>query len=168
MRFLLCLVIWIVIVGGLWGYTWLRDARLPEGPSPVQAVEHVDGEYLLEITPTFSVEKDPFALDSGPQSDALLTLNLNGRGLDLPEGEVLRGKRIRISKLRGLQAGSNEIYVKASPPMAESMMDHGLRVRLLDREFVIVDNTVWGDRGALVSGTIRFRLTSHEDDDHDH
>jgi hypothetical protein len=44
---LLCLVICIVVVGGLWGYTWLRDARLPEGSSPLQAVEHVDGENLL-------------------------------------------------------------------------------------------------------------------------
>ncbi|MBI9090782.1 MAG: hypothetical protein JEZ12_16315 [Desulfobacterium sp.] len=168
MRFLFCLVIWIVVVGGLRVYTWHRDAGLPAGPSPVQAVEQVEGAFLLELTPTFSLEKDPFALDTGTQSDALLTLNLNGRTLEVPEGELLRGKKIRIRDLPWLQAGSNEIYVKASPPLAESMMDHGLRVRLLDRGFVIADNTVWGDRGALVSGTIRFRLTLSEDDGHDH
>ena len=167
MRFLLTLTVWIVIVGGMWLYTWQRDAGLPKGPSQARAVETVQGEYILEVTPTFSVEKDPFALDTG-EDEALMTLALNGREIGLPDGEISRGRQVRIAGLDGFRAGTNEIFVKASPPPSESGMDHALRVRLTDRGFVIVDRTVWGGSGSLVSGTVSFELKHREEGHDDH
>ncbi|HCY87358.1 MAG TPA: hypothetical protein DHV36_19650 [Desulfobacteraceae bacterium] len=165
MRFLLSLLIWIIMVGGMWMYTWQRDRGLPEGPSQPRTVETVAGEFVLEVTPTFSMEKDPFALDTGAD-DAAVTLALNGDAVPFSQERFARGQQLRIDGLTGLHAGMNEIFVKASPPASESHMDHALRVRVTDRGFVIVDRTVWGGRGALVSGTVSFELTDHKEDDH--
>jgi len=168
MRFFLSLIIWIVFVGGLFVYTWQRDAGLPHGPSIVEAAKHIKGSYLLEITPTFSVEKDPFALQSDTDSPVSLDLQLNGQRLDVPVMEMSRGEVLRVRELPELQVGFNEFYVSASPPIAESMIDHGMRVRLLDGSSVILDDTIWASRGALVSGTISFTLAAGKDDPHDH
>ncbi|MEH0022232.1 MAG: hypothetical protein V6Z89_21440 [Desulfobacter sp.] len=168
MRFLLSLCIWIVFVGGLWLYTWQRDAGFPEGPSQAQAVEQIKGEFLLEITPTFSVEKDPFALQAGTGDSAPFALYLNGKAIAVPAGDIRRGQVVRISDLPDMQQGTNEFYINASPPLAENTMDNGVRLRLTDRGAAIVDHTIWGNRGAVVSGTVSFTLAHSGDDDHAH
>jgi len=167
MRFFLSLIIWLVIVGGLFLYTWQRDAGLPHGPSIVEAAKHVEGDHLLEITPTFSVVKDPFALQSDTDKAALLELKLNGKNLDAPAGDMRRGEVIRVLELPGLQVGFNEFYISASPPIAENMLDHGIRLRLLDGSSVLLDDTIWASSGAVVSGTISFTLAAETDDEHD-
>jgi hypothetical protein len=168
MRFFLSLFIWLVIVGGLFLYTWQRDAGLPQGPSIVEAAKHVKGDHLLEITPTFSVVKDPFALQSDTDETALLELRLNGKNLEAPAMDMRRGEVIRIRGLTELQVGFNEFYISASPPITENMLDHGIRVRLLDGSSVLLDDTIWASSGALVSGTINFTLAAETDDDHEH
>ena len=60
MRFLMVVAIWIVIVGGLWNYISHRDAKreLIVAATPIDLT--IEGQYALEITPTFSTEDDPF------------------------------------------------------------------------------------------------------------
>ena len=152
----------------MWLYTWQRDAGLPSGPAAFQAVEQLEGDYSVEITPTFSIENDPFALQTDAQSSSPLELRINGISVAVPNGELHRGERVEIRDLPNMQAGFNEVYVKASPPIDENIMDHGLRVRLIDKNYVILDDTIWGSGGALVSGTISFTLAPTEDDNHDH
>jgi len=168
MRFILSILIWVVFVGGLWLYTWHRNAALPKSPSTVQAVERVKGDFSLEVTPTFSIEKDPFALQSDTKTSSSLELRLNGRILEVAAEDLTRGKVIKIHDLSDLQVGFNEIYIKASPPLAETQLAHGLRVNLLDQGLTIVDQTVWGSGGGLVSGSISFTFTPSKDEDHDH
>ncbi len=169
MRFLLTILIWIFFVGGLWGYTTQRDASLPKGPAQVTAPKVLTGSYVLEITPSFSIEKDPFALalDDDASQTPGLEIRLNGRALGVDAGQIKRGKVIRITKNLKLSQGFNEFYVKASPPMAETDLDHGLRVRLLDRGVPVVDQTVWGSSGAVVAGTVSFSLAAQKEDVHD-
>lgn len=164
MRFFLSLFIWIVIVGGMFAYTWQRDAGLPQGPTIVEAAKQIQGGHLLEITPTFSVEKDPFALESDTENTSLIELRLNGSTLDLPAVEMRRGQVIQVHELTKLQVGFNEFYISAGPPLAESMLNHGMRVRLLDGSIVLFDDTIWASPGARVSGAINFTLA--EDDHH--
>ena len=168
MRFLLIILIWIFFVGGLWGYTIQRDASLPKGPAQVAAPKILTGSYVLEITPSFTIEKDPFALaldDASPPPG--LEVRLNGRALGVDSGQIKRGKMIRITKNLNLSQGFNEFYVKASPPMAETDLDHGLRIRLLDRGGPVFDRTVWGSTGAVVAGSVSFTLAGHKEDVHD-
>jgi len=168
MRFFLSLFIWLAIVGGLFAYTWQRDAGLPKGPSIVEAAKQVKGSHFLEITPTFSAEKDPFALQSDTDNIRLLELKLNGKALDIKAVEMKRGQVMLIRELPKLLVGFNEFYISASPPIAESMLSHGIRVRLLDGSSVLFDNTIWASPGARVSGAINFTLIVNKDDHYDH
>ena len=169
MRFLLIIFVWIFFVGGLWAYTANRDAALPTGPAQVADREVVTGAYVLEITPGFSIDKDPFALalNDAPQTPGL-EVRLNGQALTVDAGEIFRGKIIRITEGLAPTIGFNEFYVQASPPMSESHLDHSLRVRLLDRGAPVVDHTIWGSRGAVVAGTVDFTLATPKEDNHDH
>jgi hypothetical protein len=169
MRFWLSVLIWIFFVGGLWAYTLHRDASLPQGPSQVAAPERLAGNYVLEITPTFSVEKDPFALDLDDGADTSgLELRLNGEALDLAPEDLGRGQAVTIQDGMNLVPGFNEVYVTASPPMAESHLTHGLRVRLLENGTVLKDQTLWGGQGAVVAGTIALILNAKKEVGHDH
>ena len=168
MRFLLCLMIWIVFVGGLFAYTSHRDANLPEGPPPQKIEAHVEGDYLLELTPTFSIEQDPFALQSDSENTPSIDLRLNGQIITFPDMEMNRGKVIQIKDLPDMIAGFNEFYIKASPPISETDRHHGMRLRLLEGEYVIADETIWAGDGAIVSGTVNFKLAIEKDHHHDH
>ena len=169
MRFLLTVLIWIIFAGGLWAYTAQRDAALPQGPSQVAAPKILTGSYVLEITPSFTIEKDPFALalDDDASQTPGLEVRLNGRALEVDAEQIKRGKVIRITDNLKLSQGFNEFYVKASPPMAETDLNHGLRVRLLDRGMPVVDRTVWGGSGTVVAGTVSFSIAAHKEDAHD-
>lgn len=169
MRFLLCLVVWIFLVGGLWAYTVNRDASLPEGPARVADREVLTGEYTLEITLSFSLEKDPFALDldDAPQTQGL-KVSLNGQAVAIAPGEIFRGKVITVTKGISPTVGYNEFYVQATPPMSEIHLDHCVRVRLIKSGVPVADQTIWGSRGAVVAGTMGFIPATSKEDDHDH
>lgn len=168
MRFLLSLLIWILFVGGLWSYTWYRDAKAPEGPPVAKAVARVEGNYRIEITPTFAIAEDPFALQSDTGATPSVELRLNGISLKHPDVEMSRGKVIQIRDLPELIAGFNEIYISASPPISENDLFHGLRVRLIDDDKEIVDKTLWAGHGAIVSGAVNFEVAAEKDHDHEY
>jgi hypothetical protein len=168
MRFVLCLLIWILVVGGLWGYTRHRDAGLPENPPVTEAIAHAEGNYLLEITPTFSVEEDPFALQSDSGRPPSIELRLNGHILEHPDVAMNRGNVMQIRDLPELLAGFNEIYISVSPPLSETHLYHGVRVRLADGEKEIVDRTLWAGSGANVSGAVSFEIATGKDAHDEH
>ena len=168
MRFFLVFIIWVVIVGGLWGYIANRDARRLEAAPVAIADLSIEGEFAIELTPTFSTEEDPFALTTTKTNAPPLELKLNGTQLSLPTQEILRGETIRLETISGMLAGHNEIYVNASPPFSESTLEHGIRIRVLENEVSIADETIWAGQGALVSGTISFSHRKEKEKSHDH
>ncbi len=169
MRFLLCIFLWIFFVGGLWAYTLYRDASQPEGPAQVAALQVLSGDYVLEVTPSFSIEKDPFALAIDDDADSSgLDVRLNGVPLAVDADNISRGKVVKITKGLVLTAGFNEFYVKASPPTSEAHLDHGIRVRLLENGVPLTDQTVWGSQGSVVAGSVSFNLAANTEDEHDH
>ncbi len=168
MRFLIVVAIWIIIVGGLWNYISLRDAKRESIVAATPINLTVDGQYALEITPTFSTEDDPFALKTSDNTASSFEVKLNGNTLDMNVLEFQRGKRIRTEKVGGVLKGHNEIYVNASPPLSENTLEHGIRVKFYLDNTLIMDRTVWADQGALVSGTISFNHLETEEASHDH
>jgi len=168
MRFLLVVVIWIVIVGGLWNYISHRDAKreLIVSATPIDLT--VEGQFALEITPTFSTEDDPFALTTSENISSSFEVKLNGNALDMSALEFQRGETIRNGKVTGVLTGHNEIYVNASPPLSENTLEHGLRVKFYQDDTLLLDRTVWADQGTLVSGTISFNHSQNEEVSHDH
>lgn len=168
MRFLLVVTVWVVIVGGLWSYVTQRDHRRGQVVAAVPADLSVEGRFAIEITPTFSVEEDPFALTTSDTSAPPLALKLNSSEIAIGAAEILRGQTIRLEKVEGVLAGHNEIFVTGSPPLTENTLEHGIRVKLFDEGGLLVDQTVWAEQGALVSGTITFSRLQSEEGRHDH
>lgn len=168
MRFLLVVTIWVVIVGGLWGYISDRDAKRQQIIAATPVDLSVEGQFAIEVTSTFSTEEDPFALTTSDNSAPPLTVKLNGMAIDIHTQEVLRGKTIRYEDVDGILSGHNEIYVTASPPLSENTLEQGVRIKLYEDNALVVDQTVWADQGALVSGTISFSYSKKEEGSHDH
>ena len=168
MRFFLVIIIWVVIVGGLWGYISNRDTRRLQTAPAAIVDRSIEGQFAIEVTPTFSTEKDPFALTTTETTVPQLEIKLNGTMLSLPTQEILRGETIRLEKISGMLAGQNEIYVSASPPFSEATLEHGVRIRVFEDEVSIADETIWAGQGALVSGTISFTHLKEKGDGHDH
>lgn len=169
MKFLFSVMIWILFVGGLWAYTSQRDADLPKTPVRVDAPEVLTGNYVLEITPGFSSEHNPFALtlDDNSSQSPHLGVRLNGRELIVGMSPFQRGKVIQITSDLIFSRTINEIYVTASPSMAETDLAHSLRVRLLNNGAPVVDQTFWSSGGAVVAGSVTFRLAEHRKADHE-
>jgi hypothetical protein len=167
MRFILTVVIWLVILGGLWSYTRQRAAAEAVVRYRNPGVVEVEAAYSLLLTPTFSLEPDPFALKTGDGPVAAVELRLNGVELPLEEKDIRRGQSWTLHPVPGLVQGQNEIFVRASPPLAESALEHGIRIRLLKSGVAAVDSTVWSQQGALVSGSVHFELEPIQRD-HDH
>lgn len=168
MRFFLVITIWVVIVGGLSGYISHRDGKRARAVAPPPVDRALEKQLSLELTPTFSTEQDPFALTTTEAPAAPLQVKLNGNEVVLNTGELLRGQTLRIDDVAGVLSGQNEVYISASPPLSEADFEHGVRLKVIDAGAVIVDETIWAARGALVSGSISFNLTATAEDGHDH
>ena len=166
MRFLISIAVWVGFVGGLFLYTGWRDARVVSG-TEVKTAAAAHRQYAIEITPTFSLEEDPFALRTDSGTEAPLELRLNGRLLPVPVENLRRGRPLKIEGVEGVVVGGNEIHIKASPPTGEGELDNCVRLRLFEEGVAVADATVWGSQGALVSGTVPFTI-SKEEADHGH
>jgi len=167
MRFLLCLIIWVVFVGGLYAYTEQRDHGYVAESAVAEVEEKSPGLLSIELTPTFSVEDDPFALQT-QQQNAPFDLRLNGVPVDIANLPITRGQTLLIRDLEVALSDYNELFIKASPPVAESHLNHGIRLRLLNRDQVLADQTIWSSGGGLVSGTVPFKPPVTPETGHDH
>jgi len=168
MRFLLTLIIWLATVGGLWCYERLRAEPGHTGPpQPVVAAVDAAEDYSLLVTTTFSLEPDPFALQTDDAPAAPLELRLNGVAVPVESERLQRGRPWTLEKVEGLVRGHNEIYLQASPPLEESELAQGVRIKLVRGGDVVVDRTLWSEQGALVAGSVHFQLES-SDTTHEH
>ena len=110
MRFLLCFVIWIVFVGGLYAYTEKRDSVVVPARAADPAQAEVQERLSIELTPTFSVEDDPFALKTEVQTGPF-ELRLNGMAVDIADLPISRGQTLFIRDLGFELADHNEVFV---------------------------------------------------------
>lgn len=168
MRIVLAALVWIVLVGGLWTYVQHRDASystLVNRSAP--ELQKTETTYQLTVTPTFSLEKDPFALNLDERSGAQsLTIAINGQRLSLPD-TLEQGQPYRIDQVEQVVYGYNELFLQASPPLDAANRDHAVRITLADDNQLILDRTLWSHKGSLVTGSIMFTI-AHEESSHDH
>lgn len=156
MRFFLVAAIWLVLVGGLALYTYQRD-RMQHAVVAAEPVREAQGESLtLELTPSFTTSADPYALE-GRDAKATVLVRAADRELFASDNPIPAGVTRTVHPVQGLVLGLNEIYVRAVPPQGEAK-DHALRVKLLRGGEVLLDRTLWGEKGAVVAGSIPFEL----------
>ncbi len=135
--------------------------------APATAVHEVEGLFAIELTTTFDSEDDPFAIETEKAPSAVV--RLNGRTIELPAAGLHRGAVVRIQDIQGVLNGYNELYVQASPPIAESGREHGLRVKFYAEKRLLVDHTAWSSHGAVISDSFGFEYRGElQEESHDH
>lgn len=174
MRIILAIFIWIIFAGGLALY---MDNRNP-APSPVEKTEAGSepvsaslnqGHYVLEITPAFAAEPDPFALqtDPGLLPPALLVRIGNREILRVTE-PMDAGIPLVTDPLTGLSPGKNEIWFETSPRLEAYSKTHALRIRVLENSQAIADQTFWSEPGENISGVLQFGIAKHPEKESAH
>ncbi|MEW6347964.1 MAG: hypothetical protein AB1646_02800 [Thermodesulfobacteriota bacterium] len=143
--------IWIAFVGGMAVYTKARQETAP----PVTHERELAREaYSLEVTTTFAVEPDPFALKDADHADAAgLVIRLNGKEIVRKTGELQPGRPFRVAPVNGLIQGNNEFYLQAFPPLDATDRVQGVRVRVFRDAEVVLDRALWSEPGTSIAST---------------
>ena len=168
MRFLLTVLVWLIMVGGLAVYIDQRDRRPRTESQVVAEVAAPVEEYTLELTPTFSTAADPFALSGDRTASATMVARLGERELFRSEKPLPAGLPVSVHPVAGLVIGRNELFLRAAPPASDALKDHAVRVRLLRGSRIVFDETLWGKSGAAVAGSIPFTLAGTTEAKHGH
>jgi hypothetical protein len=168
MRPLYVLVVWVVILGGLWLYTTARNAVDRAVPTAVE-IQPAPGNYELELTPTFDAigGVDPFALE--PTAKPAIVARLNGQEIVRFEQTAASGIPQRFTwdtERSPVQVGKNEVYVELSSPQGDASAFRGVRVRLLRDEAPIADEMLWSQPGAPVQGAVPIDVPATAMDEH--
>ena len=163
----LCAFVWVLFVGGVTLYMGHRHSAMGQ-PATAMALRTVDRTYLVEVTTSFTAEADPFALrtDTSEEAPALLLRLGDTELLRLSDG-VVAGQPRRLEAVQGLTRGSNELFVKATPPTALEGRQF-VQLRVLQGGQSLAETVLWSEGGAAVAGSLRFVLEEDEEDGHEH
>ncbi len=169
MRIFLTILVNIVFIGGLTLYMNSRTDALP-APRETVKTETARTNYSLEITTTFAVEPDPFAIrtDDSAAAPALL-VRLGDREI-LRKTDRMEGGFPLAADLPPLNPGNHEIWFEASPPLEASGKSQAIRVRVLADGNPVTDKTFWSAPGGNVSDILRFAVEAPREKEvgHDH
>jgi hypothetical protein len=162
MRFVLVAVLWAVIVGGLSWYT-ARPAASAASYGPPAAVLAA-GAWSLDVTTTFAIAPDPFALDVGDAAPAGLVVRLNGAEVLRRSEEVAAGAAVTVSPLPGLRAaGPNAFHLEAAPPVEALGQAHAVRVRLQRDGVTVAERSFWSEPNGPLAASFTIDLShTHE------
>jgi len=131
-----------------------------------------DGQVTVEVTTTFPLEPDPFALHGSGSDDApALVVRVNGRDVLRRTERVEAGSPIRVDSVSGLAQGKNEIYVEANPPLDMAGKSQAVRVRVLQDSSVIADRSLWSDEANKIAAAFAVNIEApqpKERDTHGH
>jgi len=152
MRPALAILIWIVVIGGLAAYMHSREEVRTATSYHLQ---QAGGVFALEVTTTFPVEPDPFALQTGQGEAPALLMLLNGKEVLRRVDRVEAGVPIRVEPVAGLVQGRNEFYLEANPPLGLANLSYAVRVRLLRDGQPVMERSAWSEPGSKVAVTFQ-------------
>jgi hypothetical protein len=167
MRPVYAVLVWVVILGGLWVYTEARD-HFDRPTTTAVEIQRAPGKYELELTPTFEAVGgvDPFALET--TAKPAIIAKLNGREIARFEQTAAAGIPRRFTwntSEAPVQFGKNEVYVELSSPAGDANAFRGVRVRLLRDDAPIADEMLWSQPGAPVQGAVALDLADTKHDE---
>jgi hypothetical protein len=161
MRPVLAICVWFVLLGGLALFMHSKHER-----SGFRSFESkpAAGGFSLEVTPTFAVEPDPFALRTGStEQPAALLVKVNGREVLRREDKVDEGAPLTVQNVSGMIEGPNELYLEANPPLAQANKAHAVRVKVARDGEQIADKTLWSEPGVKLAATFRVDVQPREE-----
>jgi hypothetical protein len=151
MRIVLAVFVWVALIGGLATY---MQAREHVKPAVKHEFRHATDRYDLEITTTFSMEPDPFALRTDDAAPPALVVKLNGMEVLRRTDRVESGDPIRLENLPGVMQGTNEVYLEANPPLEKQSGSYAVRVRLFRDQETLLDRSLWSEPGGRISSAV--------------
>jgi hypothetical protein len=165
MRFIYTIAVSILLLGsvGLCQYLMTRSINVSlarevhQHDHPSLQVE--SASYTLRLTPAFDATRDPFALSTGPTSDAPRIVIRHGTNTLLASNrDVRRGVPLTLTNL-AFTGNSVELHVEATPSAEEARRPVPLRVELFRDAATCADQTIWshGD-GHNLSATVQLSL----------
>ncbi len=157
MRPLLAAAIVAALIGGVSLY---MNARETAGPAREFVLASAGGGFELEVTPSFAVEPDPFALTSGAGGavPSALRVQVNGREVLNRTGRMEAGQAVRVAPVAGLVVGENEFFLEANPPLDQAGRAHAVRVRVLRDGAEVADRSFWSGAGGRIAVTFRLSV----------
>jgi len=169
MRIVAVFLVWILFLGGISFYMHARKQAAPVSARH-SGLKISEGHYSLEISSTFDLQPDPFAVrrDDDITRDSLLVRMGKEEILKISD-PVEAGTLIRADPLEGIIVGYNELYIEAGPPIELSSESRAVRVRILRDGKPVFEKTIWSIPGWKAAGTVYFtadrpseKETSHE------
>lgn len=146
------LLIWVVVFGGLSFYMNRFEARQSAAtPAPRQALS--DADYSLEVTATFNIEPDPFALRTENSADAAALLVRIGEREILRTLQVEAGVPVQVQPVPGIHPGMNEFFVEANMPLEMAGKNLALQLKLKRDGLPVAEKTLWSEGENRIAGT---------------
>lgn len=160
MRFILTAAVWTVIIALL---SLLFSARDGNIPSVQNKKVSVYTQVSFEITTTFAVEDDPFALSIGDEAAAFEML-LDGKTVfskkeGIKDRESFETENFEVTK------GTHELFIKANP--SDNSISQAVRIRVLEHGNPLSEKTFWFTPGQIVNASYIFE-TSEEGGNDEH
>lgn len=165
-RIATALLLWVIVLGGLNLYMKRFETSDPDAASSSrQRLAQVEAPYAMELTTTFDVEPDPFALTvNASKEPAGLVVQLQGHEVLRKGGEVEAGTPIVLNPVPGLVRGLNEFFVEANMPLDSIGKSYALRLRLMQAGSLVTEETFWSEGGNRITGLLRVSLENDNQD----
>jgi hypothetical protein len=164
MRIFVAVIVWVIFIGGLSLYMKHRGFA-DYSANDLFEFQRVEKVYALEVTPSFILESDPFALAMDIQnSSPALLIRLGEHELLNISAPLTTAETYKIEPLHSLIVGQNEIYVEATPPTNHFSTYNALRIRILKNGYPVAEQTLWSPPGTKVAGTFQFILETDDND----
>ncbi|MEW6531325.1 MAG: hypothetical protein AB1473_10835 [Thermodesulfobacteriota bacterium] len=161
MRPVLAVCVWFVLLGGL--VLFMHSKHESSGFRSFES-KPATGGFSLEVTPTFAVEPDPFALRTGSEEQpAALVVKVNGKEVLRREDKVDGGTPLAAHNVSGMIEGPNELYLEANPPLERANRAHAVRVKVIRDGEQIADRTFWSEPGVKLAATFRVDVRPREE-----
>jgi len=158
-RFILTAAVWVVILSLV---TFLFSVRGTTASVETAAQDQHKYSVSFEITPTFSVKEDPFALDIGDGS-GVFSIILNGETV-LSRSEGISDRVTFSAGSFTLERGKHEIFIRANPAASEK--SNAVRLKILVSGNPVSDKTYWFPPGQAINASHIFTLEGEEDHAH--
>ncbi len=151
MRFLLTLAVWAVTAAVVLTFFVFRN----NSSGSVEDVKNIlpERDISIEITTTFSTEKDPFALNISDDKQKAFTVSLDGKAVYEADTGIEKGEPLILKAVK-LSDGQHEVMVTSAPVSGAG--DNAVRIRAVMDGVVLNDNTDWFTDGQEIVSVIRF------------
>lgn len=128
----------------------------------------VEGVFALQVTTTFAVEPDPFALRTERNEASALLVKLNGNEILRKTDKVQAGAPIRVEPVPGLIDGRNEFYLEANPPVGLANLSYAVRVQLFRDEQLVAERSFWSEPGSRIASSFQVSISKETKPKDDH